>query len=288
MRSYAGLLLLLGTLYPCSGHSQPVTPTRVGIDSDGLRLQGRFFQASGRGLRPTLLLIHGWPGGPPDVVGMGERLVDHGINVLVVSPRGMHESEGTNTFAGTLRDIGAALRWLGSSEVFERCQVDTANIILGGHSFGGGMAMAYAAADTGVRRLISIAGTDHGEFIREFERNEAFASAIREALERTQAPEGPVRFDLELSLKELSEGRQVYGLRENAGRLSDRSILLIGGWEDVNTTVDQFMLPLYRSLKNAGAEDVTFLVYHDNHGFGQVRDRMAEDIAAWVAQNSTE
>jgi pimeloyl-ACP methyl ester carboxylesterase len=288
MHRYAGLLLLLGTFYPLCVRSQPVTSIEVGIDSDGLRLQGRFFQAGGRGLHPTLLLIPGWPGNPQDVLGMGERLVDHGINVLVVNPRGMHESEGTSTFAGTLRDIGAALRWLRGSEVFERYQVDTTNIFLGGHSFGGGMTMAYAAGDTGVRRLISIAGTDHGEFIREFERNEAYASAIREMLERTKAPDGPVRFDLEFGLKELSEGRQVYGLRENAGRLSDRSILLIGGWEDVNTTVDQFMLPLYRSLKDAGAEDVTFLVYHDDHGFGHVRDQMAEDIAAWIARKCTE
>ncbi len=288
MCRYAGFFLLLGILYPLSVHGQPMTSIGVGIDSDGLRLQGRFFQAAGRGLHPTLLLIPGWPGNPQDVLGLGERLVGHGINVLVVNPRGMHESEGTNTFAGTLRDIGAALRWLRTSEVFERFQIDTANIFLGGHSFGGGMAMAYAAADTGVRRLISIAGTDHGEIIREFERNEAFASAIREMLQRTKAPEGPVRFDLEFGLNELSEGRQVYGLRENAGRLSDRSILLIGGWEDLSTTVDEFMLPLYRSLKDAGAEDVTFLVYHDDHGFGEVRDRMAEDIAAWIARKCTE
>ncbi len=260
-------------------------PARVGVDSDGLRLDGCFYQAQKRGPHPTLLLIHGWPGSPTDVLGMGERLVKHGINVLVASPRGMHESEGTNTFAGTLRDIGACLLWLRTPEISERFQIDTAIIILGGHSFGGGMAMAYAATDSSVRRVISIAGTDHGEFIREYERNESYASMFREMLESTQAPSGPIHFDLKFGLRELMDGMKVYGLRENAGKLSDRAILLIGGWEDVSTTVDQFMLPLYRSLKNAGAEDVTFLVYHDSHGFGRVRDRLAVDIVDWIERD---
>jgi pimeloyl-ACP methyl ester carboxylesterase len=276
------LLAMIGVFLSFSADGRPMNPDNVVIDSDGLQLHGSFFQAHGHGPHTTLLLIHGWPGSPKDVVGMGERLVEHGINVLVVSPRGMHESEGTNTFAGTLRDIGAALRWLRTPEAAERYQIDTANIILGGHSFGGGMAMAYAAADSSVRQLISIAGTDHGELAREYERNDSYASVLREMIKSTQAPAGPIRFDLEFGFKELIEGKEVFGLRENASQLADRSVLLIGGWEDVSTTVDQFMLPLYRSLKNAGAEDVTFLVYHDDHGFGQVRDRLAADIIAWL------
>lgn len=280
------LLATIGTFFSFSGHSRPMNPENVVIDSEELRLHGSLYQSHEPGRHTTLLLFHGWPGSPVDVCGMGERLVEHGINVLVVSPRGMHESEGTNTFAGTLQDIGASLRWLRDPEVSKRLQVDVENIVLGGHSFGGGMSMAYAATDSSIRRLISIAGTDHGELARQYEASESYASALREMIKTTQAPTGPVRFDLEYSFKELVEGKEVFGLRENAGKLVDRSILLIGGWEDVSTTVDQFMLPLYRSLKRAGAEDVTFHVYHDDHGFGEVRDRLEEDILAWLEREN--
>lgn len=44
------------------------------------------------------------------------------------------------------------------------------------------------------------------------------------------------------------------------------------------------MLPLYRDLQEAGADDVTFLVYHDNHGFARVRERIANDIRNWLLQ----
>jgi hypothetical protein len=144
------------------------------------------------------------------------------------------------------------------------------------------MAMAYSATDPEVSRVISIAGTDHGEFIREFHRNEEMASEIRAMLLSTQAPEGPIRFDLEFTLMELREGQGTYGLRENADELSDRRILLIGGWEDTGITVEQHLLPLYRALRAEGAEDLTFLVYHDDHGFAQVRELMGSDIADWI------
>jgi hypothetical protein len=144
------------------------------------------------------------------------------------------------------------------------------------------MALAYAAGDSTIRRLISFAGTDHGEIARKYENDESFASVLREMIKNTQAPDGPIRFDLEASFKELIDNKDTLGLRENAERLADRSILLIGGWEDTSTTVDDFMLPLYRSLRNAGAEDVTFLVYHDGHGFGKVRDRIEKDVLTWI------
>lgn len=101
----------------------------------------------------------------------------------------------------------------------------------------------------------------------------------------THVPEGPARFNLEADLKELAEHQEAYGLRENAARLADRSILLIGGWEDKQATVEDVLLPFYRSLKAAGASDVMFLTYHDNHGFGTVRQKLAADIQQWLARH---
>jgi hypothetical protein len=144
------------------------------------------------------------------------------------------------------------------------------------------MAMAYAARDTSVRRVISIAGNDFGEFARELQRSAAFAEGFRRMLVSTRKPEGPASFDMEAGLKEFVDRQDVYGLRENAANLADRSILLIGGWEDEQITIEQFILPLYRALRGAGAAKVTFLVYHTDHDFSNVRQRLASDIAGWL------
>jgi|GEM_PF-176517 len=281
------LALLTLLIAPLIASAHEINSVPVEIVSDGATMQGRFFKADCQGMCPTLLLVPGWPGNPQDVLGMGTMLHANGINVAVFNPRGLHESEGTASFFGTLDDIGAVFEWLHDAEVVERFGVDTTAIVIGGHSFGGGTAITYAARDPRVRAVVSLAGTDHGVFIREYQRNPSFAETVDNLLRSTQAPEGPARFDQEAMLEELRENQDIFGLQENAAALSDRSILLIGGWEDTNTTVDDYMLPLYRALREAGAEDVTFLVYHDNHGFGQVRERVANDIRSWLLQKDS-
>jgi len=259
-----------------------VEPVPIEFISEGACVRGRFFAAVGTTPATTLLLVPGWPGSPNDVLGLGALLAEQGINVCMFNPRGLHQSEGISSNANTLQDIGAALQWLRQADVQRRFEVDTTRVVLGGHSYGGGMAMAYAARDTSVRRVISIAGNDFGEFVRELQRSAAFAEGFRRMLWSTREPAGPARFDVEAGLKEFVDRPDVYGLRENAANLADRSILLIGGWEDEQITIEQFILPLYRALRGAGAAKVTFLVYHTDHDFSNVRQRLAADIAGWL------
>jgi pimeloyl-ACP methyl ester carboxylesterase len=266
---------------------QAKEPVRIEFTSEGEIVRGRFFPGSGDD-PVTLILVPGWPGNPDDMLGLGALLAPQGVNVLIFNPRGLHGSEGTATFPGTLADIGAAYRWITAPEVRERFNIDPRKLALGGHSYGGGVAMAYAAQDPRIRRVISIAGNDYGEFIREFQRNPEMAEAFREMLLGTRAPAGPARFDMEADLRELLGRQDVYGSRENAAKLADRSILIIGGWEDSLVTVDQYLLPFYRALKRAGAADVTFLVYHADHGFGSVRAKLASGIRDWLLRGQGE
>lgn len=321
---------------------QTIEPRPVEIESDGLALRGRLFQTPAGGRRPALLLLPGWPGNPDDVLGMGRELSQLGVNVLMLLPRGMHGSEGTTTYGGVLRDVGAALRWLRDPEVDRRFDLDPEGVFLGGYSWGGGVALAYAASpeashspsrpvsdpsadpeshtatdpasrtstdsaphpsadptadpstdpasyagtdrgsDPEIRGMISIAGTDHGVFIRQVMEDERMAAEIREVLRSAQAPRGPIRFHPEEALRELLENQDIYGLRENAEELALRSILLLGGLDDESVTLEDHLLPLYRALNAAGAEDVTIEIYQDDHTFQRVRGEMAEDIAAWI------
>lgn len=191
----------------------------------------------------------GWPGDPNDVLGLGARLAEQGINVCTFNPRGLQQSEGIHSHANTLQDIGSALQWLRQADVQRRFGVDATRLVLGGHCYGGGMVMAYAARDPSVRQVISIAGNDHEEFARELNRNAVFAEGIHRWMLSTRRPEGPAQFDFDAGLKELIDRQDVYGLRENAANLADRSILLLGGWEDEQVTIDQFLLPLLPSTK---------------------------------------
>jgi len=282
MRRLLAACILIVAVMPSSAPAQPSQSVPVEFLSGGENIRGQFFESAHGDPIATLVLVPGWPGNPRDVLGLGALLADLNVNVLMFNPRGLHQSEGTSTFPHTIEDIAESLKWLRQADTRQRFRIDINRIALGGHSYGGGMAMAYAAADPGIRRVISIAGNDLGYFIRRIQSDPSFAEQMRQFLMSTLAPKGPARFDLEADLKELADHQDVYGLRENAGRLADRSILLIGGWEDEQTTVDDVLLPLYRSLKAAGASDVTFLTYHDDHGFGTVRQQLAADIQQWL------
>jgi len=260
---------------------QQAGPVEIEFLSQGSRVHGRVFPAPSTGLKPTLLVVPGWPGNPEDVAGLGRSLPPLGINMVMFNPRGMHASEGSFSFGNTIADIGAALAWLARDEVRQRFRIDPAKIALAGHSFGGGLALVYAAKDNRVRRLISISGADVGEVADAMLNNPATAASYRKLL---SAPSTfPVRVaDFDASLSDLRDNGNVYLLRETAPQVANCSILLIGGWEDSDVTIEQTVLPYYRALKKAGAQDVTFLVYHADHNFHSVSQRLASDIRDWL------
>jgi pimeloyl-ACP methyl ester carboxylesterase len=275
--------VLAATAIPVAVSAQRAEPVAVSFVSEGDYVRGRFFETTDGPPVGTLVLVPGYPGNPNDVLGLGALLAERGVNVLMFNPRGLYASSGSFSFPHTLADIAAALRWLKEPAARSRFRIDTARIALGGHSFGGGLALAYAAGDPSIRRVISVAGNDHGVFIRRVLRDSAYARGIRRMLEGTRDPEGPARYEsVQEQLDLLAAHQGTYGLRENAPRLADRAVLLIGGLDDTQVTMEDVLLPLYRALQDAGARDVSFLAYQADHGFGPVRERMADDIGGWL------
>jgi pimeloyl-ACP methyl ester carboxylesterase len=259
-----------------------VKPVSIEFISAGACVRGHFFAAIGTTQGPTLLLLPGWPGEPDDVLGLGALLAEQGINVCMFNSRGILPSEGIHSHANTLKDIESALQWLRQQDVQKRFNLDPTRLTLGGHSYGGGMAMAYAAQDPSVQSVVSMAGNDHGVFAREMKQNAAFAKKMRNYMLSTHRTGGPAQFDYDFGINELIDHQEIYGLRENAAQLVDRSILLFGGWEDEQVTVEKILFPLHRALRDAGARRLTFIVYHTDHNFSNVRPRLAADITRWL------
>jgi dienelactone hydrolase len=277
------VLLALAILLPATTWAEE--SIKVRIPSHGFFLDGKLFAAKGPGPFPTLLLNHGYPGGSEDVLGLGSKLSEAGINVLCFNVRGTHRSDGEFSFPNSQEDIGAALNFLAKEEITERFKIDATKIILGGYSFGGGMSLTYAAHNPEIKRIISIAGTDHGELVRTYQTNPKFKEMIDAMVQRSTEPGGPVRSDPKSVFQELIDNVDYFDHRKTSGSLIDKDILIFGGWEDVNVTVDNFLLPFYRALRNAGAQKVRFIVYHDNHSFRNNRETLATDIIRWIKQS---
>lgn len=256
--------------------------TPISFQSDGAKVHGRYFEAPGVQPLPTVLLLQGSPGNPSDVLGLGERFAERGYNVLTFNYRGTCESEGLSSFGNAQADIEAALAFLSKSKGVDLAE---GRLILGGWSYGGGMAMSYAAAHSEIRAVFSVAGTDHGEFMREYQRDAGYRQMIDAIFDEMAQPGSPWRLAPGATPQEtLAAGSSVdaYDLRKNAPGLRDRRVLLIGSWDDVNVKIESHMLPLYRSLVGAGADQVSVLAFNDDHSFSRVRFELADAIIAWM------
>jgi predicted esterase len=292
MKQFSGLLSTLLILFILIGdsHSQGSTPIDIAIDRDGVLLKSKFFLAEGMETFPTVVLLQGFPGNEIDVLGIGSKLAQVGINSLTFNYSGTHKSQGGFNFENTQKDIRAVFEFIHKSENIRKYKIDTTRIYIGGYSYGGGMALTYAANNPKITTVFSIAGTDHGEFFREYARNPEMKKMMDDMFDKLAAPNGPVKFAIGGLAKEIVEMRIIelnptYDLRKSAPLLTKKNILLIGGWDDVNITIDHQLLPLYRALKNEKNENVEFIVYHTNHSFSNVRDKLAGDIIKWLKRN---
>jgi pimeloyl-ACP methyl ester carboxylesterase len=260
-------------------------PDSITFVSRGDSVVGMFYKGAAENPNRTVLLLHGFPGGSNDVIGLGGRLSDSGINVMTFNFRGTGRSSGTYSLAHSQEDIAAAWRYLHSTAVMNKYSIDTSTLILGGYSFGGGMALTYAANHADVPRVFSIAGTDHGVFARQYASDSGFAATIDAYFKELEAPQGPVRFVGREALQELQDNAQTYDLRAAVPQLSDRDMLLIGGLNDQNVTMEEHLLPLYRALQAHGASSIRFHVLQDNHSFSHVREELSRLIENWIKKS---
>jgi pimeloyl-ACP methyl ester carboxylesterase len=194
-----------------------------------------------------------------------------------MQPRGHGRSSGFATYPNALQDVAAVLEWVESAGLAE-----DRGVVLGGHSWGGGISLAYAAAHESVGRILSIASSDHGVFIRRVDSDPAYGAAFREALGSLQAVAGPVRFDMEDDFQELREEWATHDLATIAPRLAGRDILIVAGWDDESVELEHQVLPFYRALREAGSTTVRILSYQDGHHFRKVREDLYKSVYAWL------
>ncbi len=256
---------------------------KVAIDFESERdtVYGEFAPGEGALPRTTVLLVPGFPGTEDDVLGLADSLSQRGVNVLFLNYRGTYHREGTFTLAGSVEDIGAAMEYLRRESVVRRFQVEPSRIVLGGYSYGGGLALIYAAAHPEIRRVFSIAAADFGELAREYRRDPAAAAAYNKEYRELEAPSGPVRFGDEV-LPAGVEDPGPHDLRLHAPALAYRDLLLVGGWDDPHATIEHYVLPLYRALCEAGAQHVRIEALQDDHSFASSRRDLADVLAGWV------
>jgi dienelactone hydrolase len=278
------LFIMLGTL---SAQDQTITPASITIDRDGIELKGKFYFSEGAGYMPTVILLPGFPGNETDVLGLGNKLCQSGFNTLTFNYSGTFQSQGTSSWDQAQKDIEAAYKFLLLPQNIQKYKIDTSAIFLGGWCFGGSMALPYASVHPEITAVFSIAGNDQGEWMREYVRNPEMKKTVDKMFDDLSVPKGHVRFEKnglpsDIAQKGLENMNPLYDVRKCAPALAPKHILLIGAWNDNLTTMEQIVLPLYRSLQKEKAQHVQIVALQDDHWFRNSRDELAQIVSDWL------
>jgi len=267
--------------------SQKSTPVEITINRNGIHLKGKFYISEGTGTFPTVILLQGFPGNKQDVLGIGKNLSEAGINAITFNYSGTLQSEGEYNFENTQKDIEAVFEFIYQPENIQQYKIDTTCIYLGGYSYGGGMALTYAANHPRIKSVFSIGGNDHGAFFKEYNRNPEMREMINKMFDELKVQPETVRFGPKGTPKEIAEmgiieTNPTFDLINCALSLAPKNILLIGGWDDQNVSIENIVLPLYRALINAKAKNVKITAVQDNHSFRNSREELAQIIINWL------
>lgn len=149
------------------------------------------------------------------------------------------------------------------------------------------MALTYAAYHPEVTVVFSIAPSDQTEFMKVYISNPEIKKMIDKSFGDITYPKGHLRFETGATPQEVAEAgidkiNPVFDLKKCAPLLAFKDILLIGGWDDIQTTMEAFILPLYRTLQNKGAKRVRLIAFQDDHYFQKSRLELAEAVINWL------
>ena len=255
-------------------------PTMVGleIESHGALLNGVLYIAAGEAPHPTMLLLHGFPGHErnSDLAHIFRRA---GWNVVIFHYRGAWGSTGVYSFAHILEDIQVVLAHFRTPEIAAQHRIDTAKVIVVGHSLGGWAALMTAAQGY-VKAAASLAGLNLGVWSQQLLENPELARpALRDALlGEGIAPLSGLNVDDEITA--MVEHHHTWDTTQHPAALSKVNLLLVAAKGDAVVPVFDHHFPLVESLKDSAS--IKSVLLDTDHSFSDSRIVLAQTILDWL------
>lgn len=135
----------------------PAGTIELSIPSDGSLMAGFIYTANGKQKHPTLILLHGYPGNERNL-DLGQVVRSKGWNVIYFDYRGSWGSQGQYSFKNCVQDVANTVAFC--KKYSDSLRIDTANIVLFGHSLGGWVCLKALAEIPGIKKGFALSAAN--------------------------------------------------------------------------------------------------------------------------------
>lgn len=263
MKNLIALLILIFASLSVNGQADEIE-----FISEGKKLNAYFYKGIGTDNKPTLLWLHGNPGGKEDGNSeMAIELTKNGINVLRFNYQGLWGNEGEFSLGNAVNDLSNAMDLLNSERMRTKYEIDTTQIYVGGNSFGSSTALIGAMYDARINKVIGISLCDHSYFGRQFmDPNSEIRAWLEAVMDDLFLPSGIIKQDKDIFIKDLTDNIYKYDFVAQAAKFKNKQLYFFTGLNDNVCPIEDHLLPFYRKLKELKHKNLEVIIQNCDHG----------------------
>lgn len=259
--------------------TQPAFAAALVIPSHGEKLLGMFYGAAGVGDRPTVVLLHGFPGFEQNL-DLAQAIRRAGWSVLALHYRGSWGVGGDFSLAHAIEDSDAIVAFA-RSPAARQYHIDPKRIAVVGHSMGGFLAAAATAHEPAVLGTVMIGTWDitapargvampHEQLVAKVETEDGSDPDDFLPLHGTGAHSLAV---------EIVDHRDDWDLIKFAPGIGLRPVLLLTADDDSRPGSIRFQ----KALQAAGNTHVSETYTKTDHDFSGERIHLESMVVKWLA-----
>ncbi len=258
------------TTDPPANKAYPATMGDLAIPSHGAMMNGIIYIVGGAGPHPTVVLLHGFPGGELNL-DLAQSIRRAGWNVLFFHYRGSWGSQGAFSFANSIEDTQAVLAWARDPQNAKKYRIDPERIVLIGHSMGGFMAAA-AGRDPKVMGVAMLAAWNIGAQARQVQDPAKLKSFIQSVILPLSGCTADGLY------AEVQAHKEDWDYNLFVPQLKMHSVLVISA-DDVHRSANDAFVS---AMKSAGATRIASIHLPTDHLFDDHRIALQIAVLDWL------
>lgn len=234
----------------------PAQMMEINIPSAGAKLQGLIYLAAGKGMHPTVFLLHGFPGNERNL-DLAQVLRARGWNVIYFNYRGAWASQGQFSFTNCVEDVVNAVHY--AEKEHTKFHIDVNNMVLFGHSMGGWVTLKSIQLLPEIKKAFTLSTWDIAGTYKDVVSEKELTTKPKEDFKDVFVLNTPYR---ELFLPVI-KNRKYYDLSMDSKLLATKKLIILD--EHKNNA------HIANAIKKEQGSSIQYLVWDTDHPFTNKR-----------------